>query len=251
MMRRGLVVGNWKMHGMNADLPKICEIAEGAAANPGVDVALCLPATLIERAHRVAPGLPIGGQDIHQKREGPYTGSVSAGMLLDAGARLSIVGHSERRAALRESDADIRAKAETGFEAGLGVILCVGESAEVRRSGQAVAEVEAQLRACLPRGAVDDPFRLAIAYEPIWCIGTGTIPTLLEIMEMHAVLRSGLLVAFGPRAAEIRILYGGSVNAANARTIFALPEVNGTLVGGASLDSHEFTGILRAAAVQI
>ena len=170
MANRKLVAGNWKMNGTAADLAEASAIAAGAGA--GVDVALCLPATLIERAGRALPGFAIGGQDVHAAASGAHTGDISAGMLLDAGASLTLVGHSERRAAHSETNADVKAKVEAAVSAGLDVILCVGESLEVREAGEAIATVAAQLADSLPDGAA----RLTVAYEPIWAIGTGKVP---------------------------------------------------------------------------
>jgi triosephosphate isomerase len=245
MARRKLVAGNWKMNGVAADLAEITSISL-AAETTGADVALCVPATLIERAVRAAPGFAIGGQDVHQSDKGAHTGCVSAAMLLDAGARLAIVGHSERREEQGESDADVKAKAETALAAGLSVILCVGESDSIREAGKAVEIVAAQLDASLPRG-VTDPSRLSVAYEPIWAIGTGKVPSTSDIEEMHASLRGRLVAAFGDSGAEVRILYGGSVKASNAAEIFAVPDVDGALVGGASLKATDFLPIVEAA----
>ncbi|MEO8175786.1 MAG: triose-phosphate isomerase [Sphingomicrobium sp.] len=242
-----LVAGNWKMHGVAADLEQVIAIAEGARRFSTVDVALCVPATLIERAARAAPGFPIGAQDVHFAERGAHSGCTSAGMLRDAGASLTIVGHSERREAQRESDSDVKAKAEAGLAAGLDVILCVGESLAVREAGSAVATVDSQLAASLPV-AVADQTRLSIAYEPIWAIGTGKIPTTDQIAEMHGALRQRLLTAFGDAARGVRILYGGSVKASNARDIFAIANVDGALVGGASLTAADFLPIVEAAA---
>ena len=248
MARRMLVVGNWKMHGTAADIGEIEAIAEGAGRNPDVDSGLCLPATLIERAARAVPIFPIGGQDVHSADKGAHTGCVSTSMLLDAGAAMVIVGHSERREAQHESDADVRAKAEAALRSGLLTILCVGESLAVREAGDAVATVGRQLDESLPRAV--DVVRLAIAYEPIWAIGTGLIPTMDDIAEMHAALRQRLRAAYGDSADEIRILYGGSVKASNAAEIFAVPDVDGALVGGASLKAADFVPIIEAAALK-
>ena len=245
MARRKLVAGNWKMHGTGAALGEVTAIAL-ASGTAGCDVALCLPATLIERAVRAAPGFAIGGQDVHSADTGAHTGDIGAAMLQDAGASLVIVGHSERRGAHGESSADVRAKAEAALRQGLGVILCVGESLEVRNSGRAVLTVADQLDASLPQAGAPGP--LAIAYEPIWAIGSGLIPSIPEIGEMHAALRERLVAAYGVAGKEARILYGGSVKAANAAEIFAIPEVDGALVGGASLKAEEFLPIVAAAA---
>ena len=245
MGRRKLVAGNWKMHGTSADLAEVTNISI-AAETAGADVALCLPATLIERATRAAPGFPIGGQDVHQADKGAHTGCVSAAMLLDAGATLTIVGHSERRDAQGETNADVKAKAEAALAAGLSVILCCGESQAVREAGDAVAVVAAQLDACLPLPAVD-PARFAVAYEPIWAIGTGLVPSLEDIGEMHAALRGRLVAFYAGCGNDIPILYGGSVKPSNAAEIFAVPDVDGALVGGASLKAADFLPIVEAA----
>jgi triosephosphate isomerase len=245
MGRRKLVAGNWKMHGLAADLGEVSVISL-AAETVDVDVALCVPATLIERAARKAPGFAIGGQDVHQADKGAHTGFISAAMLLDAGAKLTIVGHSERREAQRETDADVKAKAEAGLAAGLDVILCVGESDAVREAGNAVANVSAQLDASLPT-AISDAARFSIAYEPIWAIGTGKVPSTADIGEMHAALRARLVAAYGEAGQGVRILYGGSVKASNAGEIFAVPDVDGALVGGASLKAADFWPIVEAA----
>jgi triosephosphate isomerase (TIM) len=243
---RKFVAGNWKMHGASADIPEIQAIAEASREYPQVDVALCLPAILIERAARAVPGFAIGGQDVHQAENGAHTGCVSASMLVDAGASLTIVGHSERREAQRESDAEIKAKAEAALSAGLDVILCVGEILEVREQGAAMSTVLAQLDASLPEQVSGKP-ELAIAYEPVWAIGTGKIPTMAEIGEMHGAIRDRLASRFGATGETMRILYGGSVKAANAAEIFTVAHVDGALVGGASLVRTDFMPIVAVA----
>jgi triosephosphate isomerase len=248
MARRKLVVGNWKMHGVAADLVEIEAIAEAARQYPGVETGLCVPATLIERAVRAVPGFPIGAQDMHFADKGAHTGCISAEMLKDAGASMAVVGHSERREAHRESDQDVRAKAETGLRAGLLVILCVGESLLVRDAGDAIPTVERQLDASLPRDV--EIGGLAIAYEPIWAIGTGKTPTVDDIAEMHAALRARLNAAYGQAGETVRILYGGSVKASNAAEIFSVEDVDGALVGGASLKATDFVPIIAAAALK-
>src|SRR4051812_9450318 len=185
MALKKLVAGNWKMHGTSPDLHQIEAIAAEAKGYPDVDVALCVPAILIERAARAVPGFAIGGQDVHHADKGAHTGCTSALMLLDAGASLTILGHSERRDAQRESNEEVKAKAGAALWAGLNVILCVGESLEVRERGGAVETVAAQLDGSLPRSLAGGA-ELAVAYEPIWAIGTGKIPTTPEIAEMHA-----------------------------------------------------------------
>jgi len=245
------VVGNWKMHGVAADIAEVRAIANGAKAFPNVDVALCLPSILIERAARAVPDLPIGAQDVHFAEKGAHTGNISTVMLHDAGASLTLVGHSERREGHHESDEVVRMKAEAALAAGLSVILCIGESLAVREAGQAVATVEAQLDASLPKGdaaAAGVPARFAIAYEPIWAIGTGKVASPADIAEMHDALRGRLVAAFGDAGNQVRILYGGSVNASNAAEIFAVDNVDGALVGGASLSAEKFLPIVKAAA---
>jgi triosephosphate isomerase len=252
MMRlKKLVAGNWKMHGLSSDLDEVRAIAAAASRDfPGVDVALCVPAILVERAARAVPGFAIGGQDVHHADKGAHTGCTSALMLVDAGARLTIVGHSERRDAQRESDEEVRAKAEAALSVGLNVILCVGESLEVRELGGAVATVTAQLEGSLPQNIIAEA-ELAIAYEPIWAIGTGKVPTAPDIAEMHAAIRGKLRERYGADGGQVRILYGGSVKASNAGEIFAIADVDGALVGGASLKAADFIPIVAAAAAAV
>jgi triosephosphate isomerase len=245
---RKLVAGNWKMHGLSADLAEIEAIAEASRAFPQVDVALCVPAILIERASRAVPGFAIGGQDVHHAEKGAHTGCVSAQMLVDAGAALTIVGHSERRDAQREQDGEVKAKAGAALAAGLDVILCVGEILEVREQGAAVETVLAQLDGSLPEQSASG-VELAVAYEPVWAIGTGKIPTMAEIAEMHLAIRERLVRTYGPAGSSVRILYGGSVKASNAAEIFVVPDVDGALVGGASLKAADFMPIVAAASV--
>src|SRR6476469_8083651 len=204
MALKKLVAGTWKMHGLSADLEEIRAIAEVSRDYPAVDVALCVPAILIERSVRAVPGFAIGGQDVHHAEKGAHTGSTSAHMLLDAGAKLTIVGHSERRVAHRESDAEVKAKAEVALGCGLDVILCVGESLEMREAGRAVEVVTGQLTGSLPNSIGEA--ELAIAYEPVWAIGTGKIPTTSEIGEMHAAIRAKLRDRYGSEGGKVRIL---------------------------------------------
>ncbi len=242
------------MHGVASDLVEVQAIASASARFSSVDVALCVPATLIERAARAVPGFPIGSQDVHFAEKGAHTGCVCTSMLIDAGASLTIVGHSERRDAQRESDEDVRAKAEAALSAGLAVILCVGETLETREAGDAVAAVSGQLNLALPRGAgarSGVPDRLAVAYEPIWAIGTGKVASADDIAEMHAAIRERLRAAYGDAGEHVRILYGGSVKASNAAEIFAVADVDGALVGGASLKADDFLPIVEAAAAAV
>ena len=246
MARRKLVVGNWKMNGLRAQLPEVEAIGKIAAAYPSVEVGICVPATLIEPATRVAGAAFIGAQDCHMKANGAHTGNLCAGMLQEAGATWVIVGHSERRQDQGETDADIAAKAVAAHGDGLGVILCVGESLDVRDAGDAEAVVSAQLLASLPDGAAAD--WLAIAYEPIWAIGTGRIPTMEAVEAMHKALRAALASRIGAEAGGMRILYGGSMNGDNAAELMAISDVDGGLVGGASLTAAKFEPVIAAAA---
>ena len=235
------------MHGLSSDLEEVRQIADASRDYPSVDVALCVPAILIDRATRAVPGFAIGAQDIHHAEKGAHTGCTSAAMLIDAGASLTIVGHSERREAQRESDAEVRAKALAALQCGLNVILCIGERLEIREQGDAVATVIAQLDASLPHAATEEA-ELVIAYEPIWAIGTGKIPTSAEIAEMHSGIRKKLLDRYGSQGEQVRIVYGGSVKASNAGEIFSIADVDGALVGGASLKAADFIPIVAAAA---
>ncbi|EQB32051.1 triose-phosphate isomerase [Sphingobium ummariense] len=245
MSRRKLVVGNWKMNGMRAHLDEVEAIGRIAAEHPAVEVGLCLPATLIMAADALRGAAFIGGQDNHWNASGAHTGCLSAEMLAEAGAQWVIVGHSERRDAQGESDAEVAAKAAAAHAAGLKVILCVGESLEVRDAGGAEAVVSAQLLASLPEGAAAD--WLAIAYEPIWAIGTGRIPTMEAVASMHAALRAALATRIGSEAEKMRILYGGSMNGDNAADLMAIADVDGGLVGGASLTAAKFGPVIAAA----
>lgn len=241
--QRPLVVGNWKMHGLRRDLGELSAIAEAAMACPGVDVAIALPATLIPLAAGAASALQIGAQDVHPRPSGAFTGDVSAAMVRDAGGVFTLVGHSERRAAHQECDAAIKAKTTAAHQEGLSAIVCVGEDGETRAQGQADRTVGQQLLACLPEGA--DPSWLAVAYEPVWAIGTGRTPSSAEIASMHATLRHISIQRSGDRGEALRLLYGGSVSAANVAEILALPYVDGILVGGASLSARDFAPLLR------
>lgn len=246
MSRRMLVVGNWKMNGMLAQLGDVEAIGAVAAAHPAVEVGLCLPATLISAAAGKAGAAFIGAQDCHAKQSGAHTGCLSAAMLKEAGAAQVIVGHSERRTDQHETSADVAAKALAAQGEGLGVILCLGESLETRDAGDALSFVLNQLSESLPQGASAD--WLSIAYEPIWAIGTGRIPTMEQIAEMHGGIRGKLAELAGAEvAAAMRVLYGGSVNAENAAEIFALEDVDGGLVGGASLTAVKFGPVIAAA----
>lgn len=240
---RKYIVGNWKMNGTSAALAEIAAIAAMVEKYPLVDSAICLPSTLIERA---SSKMTVGGQDCHMQASGAHTGCVSATMLADVGAALTIVGHSERRAAQQESDADVKAKAEAAEEAGLSVIVCVGETLDERDAGQALSVVLGQLEVSLPDSASGE--WLSVAYEPVWAIGTGRIPEESDVAEMHAAIREQLVARFGDGGKAIRILYGGSMNGDNAAMLLAIPNVDGGLIGGASLSAAKFEPILAAAA---
>jgi triosephosphate isomerase len=246
-VRRKLVVGNWKMNGSLAQLSELSAIAAAARKAQGADVAICPPFTLIAPARARAAGLPIGGQDCHGKESGAHTGSISAAMLKEVGARLVIVGHSERRAEQGESDQIVRGKAEAALRAGLQAIVCVGESEAERERGEALNVVGAQLQGSLPQTAEGEG-ELVIAYEPIWAIGTGKVATPEDVAQMHAAIRTELNQLLGHRGATVRILYGGSVKADNAAALFAVEDVDGALVGGASLTAADFVPIIEAAA---
>jgi len=245
MGRRKLVVGNWKMNGLKAQLGEVEAIGALAARHPVVEVGLCLPATLIAPAQAIRGAAFIGAQDCHMKNSGAHTGCLSAAMLAEAGAGWTIVGHSERRQDQGETDGDVAAKALAAKAAGLHVILCVGESLDVRDAGNAESVVSAQLLASLPEGAAAD--WLAIAYEPIWAIGTGRIPTMEAVEAMHRALRAALATKIGAEAEGMRILYGGSMNGDNAAELLAIADVDGGLVGGASLTAAKFAPVIAAA----
>lgn len=242
---RKLVVGNWKMNGVASDVAEIAAIAEMASNYANVDCALCLPATLIPRASENVAGFSIGGQDCHMQKSGAHTGCISANMLVDAGASLTIVGHSERRAAQHEQDADVFAKAEAAHEAGLKVIICVGETLAERDAGNALNVVLGQVAGSLPQDVSGDWF--SIAYEPVWAIGTGRIPEMADVREMHGAIRSALVDRYGASGDGVRILYGGSMNGDNAAELLAIENVDGGLIGGASLSRGKFEPILAAA----
>lgn len=245
-LNRKLVVGNWKMNGSLAQLGELTAIAEAAKEAAGVDTGICPPFTLIAPAVTRSGGLMIGAQDCHAAESGAHTGCVSVGMIKEAGARAVIVGHSERRADNHETDAEVRLKAEAALAGGLIAIVCVGETEGQRASGDHVAVVIAMLAASLPDDWEEG--ELVVAYEPVWAIGTGKVATPADVTEMHAALRAALVGRYGDKGARVRLLYGGSVKADNAAELFACPEVDGALVGGASLTADAFVPIVEAAA---
>ena len=248
MTQTRLIAGNWKMNGTGADLSEAQTLMQDLAQTPAATrVALCPPATLIARmAWFLREGaLEVGGQDCRAEISGAYTGDISAEMLADAGAKLVILGHSERRAGYGETDALVAAKAEAALRAGLEPIICVGETLQEREAGRAVEVVRGQVMGSLPASLDGKVF--AVAYEPVWAIGTGLTPTLEQIEEVHRAVRAAMLERLGLTSAAAPILYGGSVKPDNARDILAVAEVGGALVGGASLKAADFLPIIRAA----
>lgn len=248
MMRRKLAAGNWKMNGLAAALAEVDALVAAHPA-PGCEVLICPPAMLI---HQVAAqvgaragAIAVGGQDCHAAASGAHTGDISALMLRDAGASHVILGHSERRADHFETDALVRAKAGAALAAGLVAIVCVGETGAEREAGRTLSVVARQLAGSVPEAAISGG--LVVAYEPVWAIGTGRTPTLAEIAEVHNMMRAELAGRFGADAAgRIPLLYGGSVKPDNAAAIFAVPNVDGALVGGASLKAADFSAIISA-----
>jgi triosephosphate isomerase (TIM) len=241
MARRPLLAGNWKMTGLLASVGELKAVIGGAPAVPKVELMVCPPTTLIARFADAARGSPvlIGAQDCHALPSGAYTGDISAEMLKDAGAVAVIVGHSERRHYHGETDADVRAKALAAQRAGIVAIVCVGESRTEREAGRALDVVGAQLEGSLS----DDSTGFVIAYEPVWAIGTGLTPTPSDVEEVHGAIRQSLALRYGHAAEATRILYGGSVNPKNCGTLLAVDNVDGALVGGASLKAAEFLAI--------
>lgn len=239
---RPLVAGNWKMNGLSASVAELTKIMAGAGAVKG-DLMVCPPATLVAAFGKAAQGsaVTIGGQDCHANASGVHTGDIAAEMLADAGAKAVIVGHSERRTDHHETDAQVKAKALAAWRAGLIAIVCVGETRAQREAGQTLDVVGTQLAGSLPDGATGA--NLVVAYEPVWAIGTGLTPTAKDVAEVHAFIRGRLTARFGAAGAAVRILYGGSVKPSNAGELLTIPDVNGALVGGASLKAEDFLGI--------
>ncbi len=243
---RKFIAGNWKMNGTRASLGELDAIVAAARQRPEVEVALCPPFTLLGAvAERAGDALAVGGQDCHHAVMGAHTGCVSAAMLADLGAAYVIVGHSERRQDQGETDPDVRAKAEAALAAGLAAIVCVGESEAERDRGREMLVVAGQLDGSLPPAATAET--LVVAYEPIWAIGTGRTPTVAQVGEMHALIRAKLIEMLGEAGAGVRILYGGSVKPSNAAELLAVADVDGALVGGASLTAADFVPIIQAA----
>jgi triosephosphate isomerase len=246
--RRPLVAGNWKMNGLAGALAEFDKMIDGydAALAARVDLLVCPPATLITAMATRAQGtkIAVGAQDCHAKASGAHTGDLSAELLRDAGASAVIVGHSERRADHGETDAVVRAKAEAASRAGLLAIVCVGETRAEREAKRTLSVVGGQLKGSVPDGAT--PSSVVIAYEPVWAIGTGLTPTVNDVEEVHGMIRSELMRRFGAGAGATRVLYGGSVKPDNAAVLLKASNVDGALVGGASLKAADFIGIAKA-----
>ena len=244
-LRKRLVIGNWKMHGdtaFNSEL--LAGLRQGIAGVPHCDVAVCVPFPYLYQIRSLLEGTGVswGGQDVSQHEKGAYTGEVAAAMLADFGCRWALVGHSERRSYHGESDSAVAAKAEAALAAGITPVVCVGETLQEQEAGQTHAVIDRQLAPVLALGA-DAVKRMVIAYEPVWAIGTGRTATPEQAQEVHALIRSRLDAVGVP---QVRILYGGSVKASNAASLFAMPDIDGALVGGAALVASEFLSIAAA-----
>ena len=246
MANRKYIVGNWKMNGLQAQLSDITDIATLAIVHPDVDVAIAPPVTLLSEAAQSNRQLQIGAQDCHAKENGAHTGCISAKMLKDAGASFVILGHSERRADCGENDIIVKSKAEAAHRSDLPVIICIGETEAERDAGRAVDVVCNQLAGSLPDGA--ESSWVTIAYEPVWAIGTGRVPSAADVGEIHLAIRTKLNETIGENSDSIRILYGGSMNGENAAELLAVNNVDGGLIGGASLTGEKFGPIIEAAA---
>jgi triosephosphate isomerase len=243
-----LIAGNWKMHGLGAALGEAMRVRDGLAADldRDIDVMICPPATLLERMARMAAGsrLLVGAQNCHAAASGAYTGEIAAEMLQDAGAVAVIVGHSERRSDFGERSCDVKRKAEAAHRAGLAAIVCIGETAGERAAGLTLAVLSRQLAGSLPAAASGS--NTIVAYEPVWAIGSGVTPEPADVADVHTFLRRSLCQLCGGEGSRMRLLYGGSVKPANARELLAARDVNGALVGGASLKADEFLAIIGA-----
>ncbi|WP_269929479.1 triose-phosphate isomerase [Aminobacter sp. HY435] len=245
---RPLVAGNWKMNGTSTSLNELRGIASGymGGLDAETEALICVPATLLSRAAEILHRTPVkaGGQDCHANESGAHTGDISAEMLKDAGASHVIVGHSERRADHGETDAVVKAKAEAAWRAGLVAVICVGETRAEREGGATLDVLSRQIDGSVPATAT--PANAIVAYEPVWAIGTGLTPTVEDVAEAHAHIRARLAEKLGEAASKMRILYGGSVKPSNANELLAVANVDGALVGGASLKAADFLGIAEA-----
>lgn len=248
-MRNSLVIGNWKMHGSCASVDGLLKGLSHLAGVDGVTVVVCPPYVYLQHALSAVEGIAVGAQDCSAQEEGAYTGEVSASMLADLGCRYVVLGHSERRQYHGESDRLIGAKLTAAVSAGLSPVLCVGETREQRESGEAEEVVAMQLLGALE--SLVSPKDLIVAYEPVWAIGTGLTASAEQAQAMHGFIRDRLDGLAGIEAARVPVLYGGSVKAGNAADLFAQPDIDGALVGGASLDAGQFTAIVEAAVAQL
>lgn len=241
-----LVAGNWKMNGTSASVAELHGMiaGHGSASQGAVDLMICPPATLVALFAAQSGPIAIGGQDCHAKASGAHTGDIAAEQLKDVGAAAVIVGHSERRADHGETDAIVKAKAEAATRAGLLVIVCVGETEAERKAGVTLDVVGTQVRGSLPAGMTGAT--LVVAYEPVWAIGTGLVPTTADVAEVHGFIRAELVKLYGAEGEKVRILYGGSVKPSNAKELLSVANVNGALVGGASLKAVDFLAIAAA-----
>jgi len=242
--RRPLVAGNWKMNGLKASAAEFGKVMAGAGDFwTKVDLMICPPATLIMTFAQVAAGskIEIGGQDCHAEPSGAFTGDISAEMLADLGAKAVIVGHSERRTLHKETDAEVRAKSQAAWRAGLTAIVCIGETRAEREAGHTLSVLGGQLDTSLPDGV--SAARLVVAYEPVWAIGTGLTPTIADVAQAHEFIRKRIVERHGAAARAVRVLYGGSVKPSNAKELMTVANVDGALVGGASLKAEDFLGI--------
>jgi triosephosphate isomerase len=242
--RRPLVAGNWKMNGLKASAAELGKVMAGAVdLLTKVDLMICPPATLIMTFAQAAAGskIQIGGQDCHAEPSGAFTGDIAAEMLADLGAKAVIVGHSERRTLHKETDTEVRAKAQAAWRAGLTAIVCIGETRAEREAGHTLAVLGRQLDGSLPDGVT--AARLVVAYEPVWAIGTGLTPTAADVAQAHEFVRQRIVERHGAVGNAVRVLYGGSVKPSNAKELMAVANVDGALVGGASLKAEDFLGI--------
>lgn len=243
-----LVAGNWKMNGFRNSVSELGEMAKGYdyAMRNRLDMLVCVPATLIMTSAVVCLGtrVHVGGQDCHQNQVGAHTGDISAEMIADCGGTAVIVGHSERRTDHGETNEIVKAKAEAGLRAGLLTIVCIGETEAQRKAGETLDVLKNQLEGSMPAEATAET--VVVAYEPVWAIGTGLVPSVDDVTEAHAFMREYLNASLGSEGERMRLLYGGSVKAANAEELMGVANVDGALVGGASLKAQDFLGICAA-----
>ena len=249
-MRRPLIAGNWKMHTTQREAAELARQVAAGCRGAAAEVAVCPPFTALAAVRQALEGssVGLGAQDLSWEAQGAFTGEVSAAMLADAGCRYVLIGHSERRALFGETDEAVRRKLEAALRQGLTPIVCIGETLAEREAGRTLEVLRHQLSGALPGAAAEYRARVVLAYEPVWAIGTGRTASPEQAQEAHAFIRQWLAEAWGPAAQAVRIQYGGSVNAANAESLLRQPDVDGALVGGASLKADAFSAIVRAAA---